>query len=134
MPIDSLAKLLGHADLQTTQSYIDGADPTVRDDFRRAMNALDHQSQIAAPSPLDLASTIAFPPRQVDERPYPVALVDGLAHLAQPLPDWLHQAIRDHTIRRIAQWSPHRAKSQTHHHFSTLCRIAAWLVTERHWA
>jgi integrase/recombinase XerD len=133
MPVDSLAKLLGHADLQTTQRYIDGADPTVRDDFRRAMDALDQQSQRSSLGRLALPVQAAFTPRQVDERPDPVALVDHLAHLAATLPDWLHQAIRAHTLRRIAQWQPHRAKSQTHHHFSTLCRIAAWLVTERGW-
>lgn len=133
MPVDSLAKLLGHTDLQTTQRYIDGADPTVRDDFRRAMEALDQQSQRSSLGRLTLPAQTAFTPRQVDERPDPVALVDNLAHLAAALPDWLHQAIREHTLRRIAQWQPHRAKSQTHHHFSTLCRIAAWLVTERNW-
>ena len=37
MPIDSLAKLMGHNDLQTTQRYIDGADLTVRDDFLTTM-------------------------------------------------------------------------------------------------
>lgn len=133
MPVDSLAKLLGHADLQTTQRYIDGADPTVRDDFRRAMEALDHQSQQPAPGRLGSPLQVAFTPRQTDERPDPVALVDALAHLAAALPDWLHQAIREHTLRRIAQWQPHRAKSQTHHHFSSLCRIAAWLINERGW-
>ena len=133
MPVDSLAKLLGHTDLQTTQRYIDGADPTVRDDFRRAMDALDQQSQRSSLGRLAVPVQAAFTPRQVDERPDPVALVDHLAHLAVTLPDWLHQAIRAHTLRRIAQWQPHRAKSQTHHHFSTLCRIAAWLVTERGW-
>jgi integrase/recombinase XerD len=133
MPVDSLAKLLGHTDLQTTQRYIDGADPTVRDDFRRAMDALDQQSQRASLGRLGPPVQAAFTPRQADARPDPVALVDHLAHLAATLPDWLHQAIREHTLRRIAQWQPHRAKSQTHHHFSTLCRIAAWLVTERGW-
>jgi site-specific recombinase XerD len=37
MPIESLAKLLGHQSIQTTQLYIDGADPTVRQDFLRAL-------------------------------------------------------------------------------------------------
>jgi integrase len=40
MPVDSLAKLLGHNDLQTTQLYIDGAAPTVRQDFEQAMQGL----------------------------------------------------------------------------------------------
>jgi integrase/recombinase XerC len=133
MPIDSLAKLLGHTDLQTTQRYIDGADPTVRDDFRRAMNALDHQSQRPTPAQPDQPVPGTFTPRQADARPDPVALVDHLAHLAARLPDWLSQAIREHTMRRIAQWPPHRAQSQTQHHFGTLCRITGWLVTERGW-
>jgi site-specific recombinase XerD len=133
MPVDSLAKLLGHTDLQTTQRYIDGADPTVRDDFRQAMEALDQQSQRSSLGRLAQPAQTAFTPRQVDERPDPMALVDNLVHLAAALPDWLHQAMREHTLRRIAQWQPHRAKSQTHHHFSTLCRIGAWLVTERNW-
>lgn len=38
MPLDSLAKLLGHSSLQTTQLYIDGVDPTVRRDFEQAMS------------------------------------------------------------------------------------------------
>ena len=133
MPIDSLAKLLGHADLQTTQRYIDGADPTVRDDFRQAMQALDQQSQQHGqpePTPVFAASFSMSPP---DERPNPVALVDNLVHLAADLPDWLYQALRTHTIRRIARWQPHRAKAQTHVHFSTLCRISLWLVTKRNW-
>jgi site-specific recombinase XerD len=37
LPIESLAKLLGHGSIQTTQLYIDGADPTVRHDFLKAM-------------------------------------------------------------------------------------------------
>jgi integrase/recombinase XerC len=41
LPVDSLARLLGHNDLQSTQRYIDGADPTVRDDFAGAMSALE---------------------------------------------------------------------------------------------
>ena len=41
LPVDSLAKLLGHSQLKTTQRYIDGADPTVRADFTQAMAGLD---------------------------------------------------------------------------------------------
>ena len=130
MPIDSLAKLLGHRDLQTTQRYIDGADPTVRTDFRQAMQALDHQ-KYRPQQTQDLSPQI--PPSQPDVRPNVEELVDQLAHLAADLPDWLQAVLRSHTIRRSIRWQPHRLKSQIHSHFSTLCRIGRWLVVERDW-
>jgi integrase/recombinase XerD len=133
MPIDSLAKLLGHNDLQTTQRYIDGADPTVRTDFLEAMQQV---AQLSASSPKpasDRPAAASFGTSPPDPRPDPVALVDALNHLAADLPDWLTQEIRAHTLRRIPRWQAHRAKSQTHSHFGTLCRIGRWLVTERNW-
>ncbi len=42
LPVDSLARLLGHSQLTTTQLYIDGADPTVRADFLAAMAQLEN--------------------------------------------------------------------------------------------
>jgi site-specific recombinase XerD len=131
MPIDSLAKLLGHSDLQTTQRYIDGADPTVRDDFRRAIQAFEQHDQ--QQETIDPSVPASFSPSQPDERPDPVALVDNLMHLAADLPAWLQRELRQHTIRRIVRWQPHRAKAQTHFHFGTLCRISRWLVADRYW-
>jgi len=134
MPIDSLAKILGHSDLQTTQRYIDGADPTVRTDFLSAMQRLEHlttqtntfqskQAHFSAP-----ASSF-----EADERPDPALLLDKFSHLALDLPAQLQQELRGHTIRRASRWPSHRVKAQLHFHYSTLCRISRWLVTERHW-
>jgi len=133
MPVDSLAKLLGHNDLQTTQRYIDGADPTVRADFLEAMQQVTQLSSSLLNQTADRPAAASFVAPQPDQRPDPVALVDALSHLAVNLPDWLAQEIRAHTLRRIPRWQPHRAKSQTHCHFSTLCRMGHWLVTERNW-
>lgn len=133
MPIASLAKLLGHSDLQTTQRYIDGADPSLRQDFHQAMQALDQE---ASRCPLESGETWRTPapsPPTPEARPDPQALVDSFSHLATELPAWLQQAIREHTVRRVSRWPPHRAREQTQHHFSTLCRIARWLVPERGW-
>jgi len=86
MPVDSLVKLLEHTDLQTTQRYIDGADPTVRADFLEAMQ------QLAQLSPSPLNQTADRPVASfVAPQPDPVALVDALSHLAADLPDWLKQ-------------------------------------------
>jgi site-specific recombinase XerD len=133
LPIDSLARLLGHNDLRTTQRYIDGADPTVRHDFLQAMQHMDRWLQRGLEQAPDSSKVASFVASAPEKRPDPVALVDNLAHLAHDLPVWLHQELRQHTMRRIARWQPHRAKAQTHAHFSTLCRIGRWLVQQRHW-
>jgi len=133
MPIDSLAKLLGHENLQTTQGYIDGADPTVRTDFFRAMAHLvpvAHPLVIAQPEPaVEPELTNANP----DERLDPDILLDKVQHLAADLPAWLQIELRQHTLRRISRWQPHRAATQTHMHFGVLCRVCRWLVAHRHW-
>ncbi len=43
LPVDSLAQLLGHSQLHTTQRYIDGADPTLRAEFVTAMSQLERR-------------------------------------------------------------------------------------------
>ena len=65
MPIDSLAKLLGHKDLQTTQRYIDGADPGLRDEFLRAMT---HEPPVT-PSPAVASATPVATPSAPDVPP-----------------------------------------------------------------
>ncbi|MCK6623801.1 MAG: tyrosine-type recombinase/integrase [Anaerolineae bacterium] len=136
MPIDSLAKLLGHANLQTTQLYIDGADPTVRSHFLQAMQQVAQMTQGSILNPGQ--PTLVQPPPSFtvqpgEERPDLNSLLDNVAHLAADLPTWLQTELRDHTLRRMSRWPTHRLKAQTHYHFSTLCRIGRWLVTERHW-
>ncbi|MCB7129426.1 MAG: tyrosine-type recombinase/integrase [Candidatus Brocadiales bacterium] len=135
MPLESLAKLLGHQSLKTTQLYIDGADPTVRRDFQAAMMAVEQATQ----SPQDLNQPAAaghFPhsaPRMTDERPDPVAVVDELGHLGLDLPTWLKEILVEHTRRRISRWPPHRVEIQAYNHFGGLCRTGRWLVTHRQW-
>lgn len=136
MPLDSLAKLLGHRSLKTTQLYIDGADPTVKRDFGQAMQqvavinslpgSLDHST--AGSQSLNSTS------RANDERPNPTVLMDKVAHLATDLPVWLHQAFHQYTFSHIPGWSSHRASLQVHNHFGALCRIGRWLVQQRGWS
>jgi integrase/recombinase XerD len=132
MPLDSLAKLLGHRSLQTTQLYIDGADPTVRRDFLAAMESTQVlNSALSSSATVPVFNSVS---QCNDERPDPVAIVDNLSHLAAQLPDWLQQAIRDHTRRCISGWQPHQAHLNAHNHFAGLCRIGHWLVEHRYWS
>ena len=133
MPIESLAKVLGHRSLKTTQGYIDGADPTVRSDFLRAMERLEGLSLQKTLPATELSATTTFGPPCSEERPNPAALLARFEHLATDLPAWLQEELRQHTLRRIPRWQPHRAETQTLIHFSGLCRICRWLVANRDW-
>lgn len=132
MPIESLAKLLGHQSIQTTQLYIDGADPTVRQDF---LTALAKASPASFVEPTltpahGLPSAGPTRPEPVD----PVALVDQLSHLTTDLPAWLHQAVRSYLISRINRWQPHQARLHAQNRLASLARTSRWLVQQRHWS
>lgn len=134
MPVESLAKLLGHNQLTTTQRYIDGADPTLRADFFQAIARIQDNISPDAGTPVPKSDfKPALTPKIVEERPDTVKLLDNLQHLAADLPDWLREPLYEHTRRRAARWPAHRLKPQIHMHFSTLCRIGRWLVQNRAW-
>ena len=129
MPIDSLAKLLGHNGLQTTQRYIDGADPALRSDFMTAMAAVESSvtnNLYLQPLPLVKASPPALPPS-------PTSVLAAVKHLGNDLPVWLQTVLHAHTLRRIPRWPAHRAKQNALKHFSILCTISRWLVAQRNW-
>jgi site-specific recombinase XerD len=134
MPVESLAKLLGHTQLTTTQRYIDGADPALRTDFFEAIarvQATVSPEPAASPGPPPFSTVSASHP--ADVRPDPGELLESLQHLAADLPAWLRTHLNEHTRRRAARWPAHRVKPQMHGHFSTLCRLGRWLVENRGW-
>ena len=131
MPIDSLAKLMGHHDLQTTQLYIDGADPLVRGDFLAAITRLD--DWMVAPENLDVPASFVFPTVVADPVPDLDAILDNLTHLAADLPSWLRQALYAHKRQRMNRWPAHQVKKQTHFHYPILVNICRWLHQERDW-
>ena len=136
MPVESLAKLLGHRQLKTTQRYIDGADPALRTDFFQAMERV---SQITIPENADnRPAPAAMPPNlttspQEEEGPKATLLLEELSHLIDDLPLWLQPHLREHTLRRSARWTAHRLKPQMHHQLGTLGRMCRWLVQNRSW-
>lgn len=108
MPVLSLARLLGHSSVQTTQRYIDGADPEVRRHYEAAMAGRSEQAEPAKPAPIVPPSD---PPRVATVvRPEP-APYDGKAGLPAG-PGWLRAGCRAWIEHQWYQWKP----SQRRHH------------------
>ncbi len=137
MPIESLAKLLGHRSIKTTQLYIDGANPTLRRDFQRAMDRLQQLQQVDL-SPQQPLPAFSFPiptgGPKADERPDPETVLDKIVHLGAKLPAWLDKLLYQQTLRRIPRWASHQVQMNSYNYFGSLCRTCHWLIQHRSWS
>lgn len=115
MPVLTLARLLGHTSIQTTQRYIDGADPEVRRSYETAM-AQRGRSPEATATVRDLAPPMTDRSATVVVRPEPL-FVAGTDWLPEA-PDWLREGVRDWLRRQAMTWKP----SQRRHHAQTRLR------------
>ncbi len=124
MPIESISALLGHAQVETTQRYTAGANPSLRDAFLATMASLETSP---VPAPASAASVPVSPSRRE------VADLEALEHCVHrlaPLPDWLRETLRDYLRRRWRDWQPHRAPENAQKLAGQLLQTWRWLVTE----
>jgi len=117
MPVLILARLMGHSSIQTTQRYIDGADPQLRRSYEEAM------TRAFAPAP--------EPSAVADTRPGPVIVATGSATVVRPVPSafepddwmaqwptWLREGCLDWVRHKWYDWKPSRRQ----HHAGTRLR------------
>jgi len=137
LPVDSLAKLLGHNDLQSTQRYIDGADPTVRADFTAAMTALE-SALSNEPKPLSVhpkpkrssqSKKVAAERDRTTSRAELQKLRERL--IAAGLPDWLEEAVDAYLSWRWPIWRAQTAYQVGGNVLSVVRRVWTWLETHR---
>jgi site-specific recombinase XerD len=127
LPIDSLARLLGHRRLETTQRYIDGADPTVRNDFMVAMAHLESSLSDEAVPP-------ASPPQPEVSTPLDRAPQSDLAKLLErltDLPPWLAEAVEAYLKWRWSTWRARLALQLGGDLISLIKRVWSWLDIHR---
>ncbi|MCP4422841.1 MAG: tyrosine-type recombinase/integrase [Chloroflexi bacterium] len=106
MPGESIALLLGHAKVSTTQCYTAGANPDLRDAFLQAMDALEQEE--VAPTVLSMGDSRA--PRR--EKRDPQLLQSALTAL-NCLPTWLQPTVHSYFKRRWRHWKVHTAPKLT---------------------
>jgi site-specific recombinase XerD len=131
MPIASLSKLLGHAQVSTTQVYISGAAVEVRAEYEAALKCLGAQlprsfGSLSDPGPADSPDEQEQSvTREEDREPL------DLSDYWQGLPPWLAEPLDDYLARQQRRWKP----SQMHHHAraraNALRPIWSWLIEER---
>lgn len=102
MPVESIALLLGHAKVSTTQRYIAGANPDLRDAFLQAMDALEQNDALPAMLPTGHSRA----PRREKRDP---ALLQAALTALEALPIWLQPTIHSYFKRRWRNWKPHTA-------------------------
>ena len=123
MPTESIALLLGHAKVSTTQRYTAGANPQLREAFLQAMNAVE--AQAVDPSPLP--ANHSRPPRQ--EKRDPQCLQEALTSL-NCLPDWLQESLHSLVKRRWRNWQAHTAPKLVAQLRNNLIRHWQWLISQ----
>jgi len=127
MPTESIAELMGHEQVSTTQRYTSGANLALRNSFLAAMaqleqgtTALEQSHQPHLPS---------RPARRV-EKPNNHKLRVELDRLAT-LPDWVAPVLQRYLRQRWQQWQPHVATRLVVNLSSQLLRLWRWLIQAR---
>ena len=125
MPITSLSKLLGHAQITTPQIYTAGADPQLAQAYQDTMAQL---AMPAAPPLPDLPLPAAAPVAAVSPPPPPLP---DWAAWAPHLPPGLRQASLDFVQRHLPTSKPTRRRLQARHVLAELRRFWDWLLSQR---
>ena len=130
MTLPSLSKLLGHAQVSTTEIYTAGADPELAQDYQNTMEQLARQAQTSPPKP----------EQPLPVQPQPDALLPLIVSPAPP-PDWdswatdLPPAIRQASLtfvqRRLLTWKPQRQRVHAQRMLGHLQRFWRWQLTHR---
>ena len=114
MPVESLATLMGHAQISTTQIYLAGADPATRQTYEQAMQRLEEATTRAPNESVPDPKPVASPKKSKSARPAEpryAAVPDG-ATWATDLPEAIRQACLAHIQRVLPRWRPrYRAKN-----------------------
>lgn len=141
MPLPSLSKMMGHAQVTTTQGYIAGAAVDVRADYQVAMGHLAAERPGSLLSPAASGEAIGVPPSpkrpdadasgaeatpaETDEEP------PDLRHFWTGLPDWLTESLCAYIHYRRRRWKPSQREHHTRVRSYTLGQIWRWLLEER---
>jgi site-specific recombinase XerD len=131
MPITSLSRLMGHAQVSTTQLYTTGADPELVQAYQTAMAQLARQTLPATESPQPPPtspppSLPTIPQAQVTPAPLP-----QWADWMPDLPAELRQASLDYAQRRLSTCKPQHQRKKAFQVLGQFRRFWTWQLARR---
>ncbi|MBA4380773.1 MAG: hypothetical protein C0393_08915, partial [Anaerolinea sp.] len=141
MPVTSLGKLMGHAQISTTQIYTAGADPQLAQAYQTAMQRLEQPCLDQARQPscatlplpraenLPIADAQSLPAVRPIPRPEPPA--PEWDSWAPHLPEAIRQASLDYIKRRWSAWPASRRRGCALNMLSELKNLWDWFLAHR---
>lgn len=131
MPLPSLSKWLGHSQLQTTQVYIDGANPTLRADYEAAMQELSRTAERSIPS--DIPSMPLYPsqPEATERTTHPALRGDEIRSNLASLPSWLQEIVVGFLCSQQLRWKAQHRRGRAQQWLSELRRAWTWILDEQ---
>jgi integrase/recombinase XerC len=142
MPLPSLSKMLGHAQVTTTQVYIAGAGVDVRADYEAALSRLDAGcpgSPLFPAAPGEQADSPRWPPAPQDGGggargeavpPDPVEEPPDVSRFWAELPDWVVEPMAEYIAHQQRRWKPSQVRHHTRIRLQSLRQVWRWLVED----
>jgi len=140
MPVTSLAALMGHAKVTTTQVYIAGASIAVQADYQAAIEHLeaarleapsawaDGQEQSASTAETSDVWTLAGVEPTSFASSQPTTIEMDLSRYWAELPGWLTSLLQEYILYRQRRWKPSQVRNHTRARLNTLRRVWRWLL------
>jgi site-specific recombinase XerD len=136
MPVTSLGKLLGHAQIATTQIYTAGADPALAKAYQEAMQRLQTALR-RPPSPPQVDQPVPTEPEP--ELPPLLSALKPPSELLEP--DWeawgqhfpadVRQASIDYVKRRYPNWAAQNRRTRAMKYLQELRGMWEWFLAQR---
>jgi integrase/recombinase XerD len=141
MPVTSLAALMGHAQVTTTQVYTAGAGVAVQADYQAAMGRLDavrlegsldrsaeQERSTGGTEALDVWTLADVEPMDYPASQPAAGVALDLSRYWEGLPDWLTERLQVYIAHRQRRWKPSQMRNRTCEQLKTLRRIWRWLL------
>ncbi len=129
LPLPSLAALLGHRQLKTTQIYIDGANVQVQADYQAAMAQLSDPA-VCLSAPLSSSQPTLTAPASAPKPASELSLAEIQSKTAH-FPAWLQAELLAFLPAKQLHWQPHYRRRRAQQWLGELIRAFSWLLEQR---